>query len=135
MIDPGHGGVDTGASGVSGLVEKEVVFDLARDLARKLRATGQFRVAMTRETDVFVPLDERVTIARGAGAALLVSIHAELDQTGGRRRRRHGLHGVRPRLRRGGGAGVAESENSADRAAGVDAAGTSGEVADILFDM
>ncbi|MBK9082112.1 MAG: N-acetylmuramoyl-L-alanine amidase [Rhizobiales bacterium] len=134
VIDPGHGGVDTGASGVSGLVEKEVVFDFARDLARKLRATGQFRVAMTRETDVFVPLDERVTIARGAGAALLVSIHADsIKQAAGVAGAT--VYTVSDRASDAEAARVAESENSADRAARVDATEASGEVADILFDL
>jgi N-acetylmuramoyl-L-alanine amidase len=134
VIDPGHGGVDTGASGVSGLVEKEVVFDFARDLARKLRATGQFRVAMTRESDVFVPLDERVTIARGQGAALLVSIHADsIKQAAGVAGAT--VYTVSDRASDAEAARVAESENSADRAAGVDATEASGEVADILFDL
>src|SRR5208282_999362 len=76
MIDPGHGGIDRGAM-VKGLVEKELVFDFAKAVAAKLETDGRFKVVMTRDDDSFVPLSERVRMARDGNAALFVSIHAD----------------------------------------------------------
>jgi len=75
VLDPGHGGTDPGAVGVTGLPEKEVVLDVSLRAAKKLRALGA-KVIMTRDTDVFIPLTQRVTIAHNAGAAVFVSVHA-----------------------------------------------------------
>ncbi len=77
MIDPGHGGIDPGAVGVDNILEKKIVMDVARRLQRRLKATGRYRVAMTRTRDVFVSLDQRVDMSREAGADLFISIHAD----------------------------------------------------------
>jgi N-acetylmuramoyl-L-alanine amidase len=77
VLDPGHGGRDPGAIGVSGTYEKHVAFATATELARQLRQTGRYRVALTRQEDVFVPLDERVDIAQAQGASLFMSMHAD----------------------------------------------------------
>lgn len=77
MLDPGHGGKDPGAIGVSGTYEKQVALATATELRRLLEAGGQYRVAMTRARDLFVPLEERVAKAQDAGAALFVSMHAD----------------------------------------------------------
>jgi N-acetylmuramoyl-L-alanine amidase len=77
VLDPGHGGVDPGTISVSGYYEKYVVFDFCKVLKEKLEATGRFRVLMTRDTDVFVPLDARVLFASKEQASLLISIHAD----------------------------------------------------------
>lgn len=74
-IDPGHGGHDPGAI-VGGIMEKDVVLAVALDLAEALREAG-LRVVLTREDDRFLPLDARVAVARSAGAALLLSLHAD----------------------------------------------------------
>lgn len=74
-IDPGHGGTDPGAVGVSGLPEKEVVLDVSLQVANQLRAQGA-EVILTRSTDVFIPLTQRVSIAETAGADVFVSVHA-----------------------------------------------------------
>lgn len=74
-IDPGHGGTDPGAVGVSGLPEKEVVLDVSLQVANQLRAQGA-EVILTRSTDVFIPLTQRVSIAHAAGADVFVSVHA-----------------------------------------------------------
>jgi hypothetical protein len=74
-IDPGHGGTDPGAIGVTGLVEKDVVLDVSLRLRAFLERQG-VRVVMTRETDVFVDLGARVPIALREGATVFVSIHA-----------------------------------------------------------
>ncbi len=77
MLDPGHGGKDPGAIGVSGTYEKHVSLDTAFELRRQLEATGRYSVMMTRATDIFVPLDERVARAQARGATLFVSMHAD----------------------------------------------------------
>lgn len=74
MVDPGHGGRDVGALGLSGLLEKNVNLKLALILAQRLRSKG-YDVALTRTTDVFVPLSERSQMANRWGADLFVSVH------------------------------------------------------------
>jgi N-acetylmuramoyl-L-alanine amidase len=76
-IDPGHGGEDPGATGPSGLREKDVVLAVALALREKLNAVPGMRVMMTRDADFFVPLQERVRKARRVQADLFVSIHAD----------------------------------------------------------
>ncbi len=80
-IDPGHGGVDSGAMGLSGTPEKFYNLDVARRLAGLLESLG-VQVTMTRADDVYVPLDERVEIARRAGSEVLVSIHHNASTSG-----------------------------------------------------
>jgi N-acetylmuramoyl-L-alanine amidase len=75
VIDAGHGGDDQGARGPGGLLEKDIVLDVGRRLAAKLR-DGGVRVVLTREGDRFVGLEERTSIANDARADLFVSIHA-----------------------------------------------------------
>src|ERR1700733_11264614 len=60
MLDPGHGGKDPGAIGVSGTYEKQVALSTALELKRQLEAGGRYRVALTRTRDMFIPLDDRV---------------------------------------------------------------------------
>jgi N-acetylmuramoyl-L-alanine amidase len=77
MLDPGHGGKDPGAIGVSGTYEKHVSLAAALELKRQLEAEGRYRVALTRTRDTFIPLDDRVARAQAHGAALFVSMHAD----------------------------------------------------------
>ena len=77
MLDPGHGGKDPGAIGISGTYEKHIAFAAAEELRRQLLASGRCRVTLTRSRDVFVPLRTRVEIAQSRGAALFVSMHAD----------------------------------------------------------
>ena len=77
VLDPGHGGKDPGAIGVSGTYEKHVAFAAAEELRRQLTASGRCRVALTRGHDVFLQLRDRVEIAQAQGAALFVSMHAD----------------------------------------------------------
>src|SRR3954454_2976324 len=77
MLDPGHGGKDPGAIGISGTYEKHVAFAAAQELRRQLTAGGRCRVELTRGRDVFIPLQERVGIAQHRGATLFVSMHAD----------------------------------------------------------
>lgn len=80
MLDPGHGGKDPGAIGVSGTYEKHVAFAAAGELRRQLEVGGRCRVELTRTRDVFVPLEDRVGRAQRRGAALFVSMHADALQ-------------------------------------------------------
>ncbi len=75
MLDPGHGGKDPGAIGLGGLKEIDVILPVAKRVAEILAKQG-IAVKMTRNSDYFVGLDERVTMSREAGATLFVSIHA-----------------------------------------------------------
>lgn len=75
VLDPGHGGHDTGAIGPSGLLEKDVVLDLALRLRRLLQRQLGVRVLMTRTDDVFVPLPERSAFANRVKADFLISLH------------------------------------------------------------
>jgi N-acetylmuramoyl-L-alanine amidase len=74
VIDAGHGGRDSGASRRYGPPEKTVTLDVAQRLNRKLRES-QFRTVMTRSSDVFIPLDERVAIGNRQSNSIFVSIH------------------------------------------------------------
>ncbi len=76
VIDPGHGGHDSGAI-KNGVVEKEAVLAFSRVLRDKLNATGRYRVVMTRDRDEFIPLDERRDIAERHKAALFIAVHAD----------------------------------------------------------
>ncbi len=76
VIDPGHGGHDSGAQR-NGAVEKDVVLAFSLKLREKLQATGRYKVVMTRETDTFVELDERRDLADRAKAALFIAVHAD----------------------------------------------------------
>lgn len=78
LIDPGHGGADGGAPGVSGQAkEKELTLAFSRELRDLLAERGRVRVAMTREDDRTLPLEQRAAIARRIGAAMLVSVHMD----------------------------------------------------------
>ncbi|MCD7061109.1 N-acetylmuramoyl-L-alanine amidase [Pelagibacterium xiamenense] len=77
VIDPGHGGADSGARSDSGIQEKNIVLAFALKLQSLLAATGRFEVALTRDTDVFLGLGERVGLARSNQADLFISLHAD----------------------------------------------------------
>jgi N-acetylmuramoyl-L-alanine amidase len=76
VIDPGHGGVDSGAAGAAG-AEKDIVLAVARQLNRELLATGRYRVVMTRTSDVFVSLDRRLKLSQEHRAQLFISLHTD----------------------------------------------------------
>jgi N-acetylmuramoyl-L-alanine amidase len=83
VIDPGHGGHDSGAT-KHGAVEKDVVLAFALVLRDKLVQTGQYRVLMTRDSDVFVELDDRVAFAEKNDAALFIAVHADYANSNAR---------------------------------------------------
>ena len=75
MLDPGHGGKDPGAIGPTGLKEKDVVLTIGRMVRDRLARDGAFEARMTRESDVFIPLEERTAMANEARADIFVSLH------------------------------------------------------------
>ena len=82
VIDPGHGGQDTGTIGPGGVCEKDVTLDVARRLRASLRAElPGVEILLTRDGDRFVPLEERTAIANARGADLFISIHANASQS------------------------------------------------------
>ena len=134
VLDPGHGGVDSGAIGPGGAVEKTLVWAFSSELAARLEAGGRYRVVLTRHGDEFVSLDDRVKVARDADAALLISIHADTlqaaaDVSGAT------VYTVADRASDAEAARIAERENAADKAAGVEQKQEAEGVADILFDL
>ncbi len=80
VIDPGHGGIDSGAETADGIKEKDIVLAFALRLQELLVASGRFDVALTREDDTFLRLEERVALARTNKADLFISVHADSFQ-------------------------------------------------------
>ena len=133
MLDPGHGGKDPGAIGVSGTYEKHISLAAAHELKRQLESSGRYRVELTRTRDVFVPLDERVARAQSKGAALFVSMHADaLRDPGVRGASVYTLSNSASDAQT---AALAARENSADRFGGPGFRDTSPEVARILSSL
>lgn len=135
VLDPGHGGLDTGTKTASGDAEKVIVLEFAVMLRDRLEKSGKYRVVMTRTDDVFVPLGERVRFARERQAALFISIHADWLP------RREGnvqgasIYTLSEKASDAEAAHLAEAENKADVIAGIDLATEPDGVADILIDL
>jgi len=75
IVDPGHGGKDCGAIGIGGMLEKDITLAVAREVAARLRSQLECEVVMTRDSDVFIPLEERTAIANTREGDLFISIH------------------------------------------------------------
>jgi len=135
VLDPGHGGIDTGTKGPNGQMEKDIVLDFAKRLREKVESLGKYRVLLTRSDDTFVPLAERVRFAREAGAALLLSIHA--DSLARREGDAQGatVYTLSETATDPAAARLAEQENRADVIAGVDLKDQPDDVAGILIDL
>lgn len=133
VIDAGHGGVDPGAIGASGVYEKTITLDTAQQLRDILESTGRYRVVMTRDRDIFLRLRDRMQIARDAGGSLFISLHADSHPSSSVR----GLsvYTLSETASDAEAAALAARENRADVLAGVDLGGQIPEVADILFDL
>ena len=130
MLDPGHGGKDPGAIGVSGTYEKHIAALAASEFRNALERSGRYRVELTRSRDVFIPLEERVAIAQSRGAALFISMHA--DALVDRAVRGASVYTLSTTASDAQTAALARTENSADRFAGPDFLGTPPEVRRIL---
>lgn len=133
VIDPGHGGIDTGAKGVTGTQEKTITLAFALELKKMLEDTGRFDVFMTRDRDLFLRLDERVRIARQHEADLLISIHADAIRL--KNVRGATVYTVSDKASDAEAAAKAMRENLADEIAGIDVEEDNQEVADILIDL
>ncbi|HET7493765.1 MAG TPA: N-acetylmuramoyl-L-alanine amidase, partial [Bradyrhizobium sp.] len=134
VVDPGHGGPDNGTQSGSEM-EKNLVLEFALALRDRIEKSGKYRVVMTRSDDTFVPLNERVRIARNQSAALFVSIHADALP------RREGdaqgatIYTLSDRASDAEAERLAEAENKADAIGGVNLTEEPTEVADILIDL
>ena len=135
VLDPGHGGADPGAIGAAGTQEKRIVLAVAQELRRRLEAGGRVRVALTRGRDVFVPLAERVAIARRREAALFLSIHADSAPAGQAQARGASIYTLAETASDPFSAALARRENQADQAGGLRLPSVSPEVQRILLSL
>ncbi len=132
-IDPGHGGKDAGATGVSGVLEKDIVLAVALALKKELEGRGGYEVVLTREDDTFLSLKERVRVARDAKADLFISVHA--DSVGRPGVRGASVYTLSEKASDKEAEALAQAENDADVIAGVDLSGETDEVTGILIDL
>ena len=135
VLDPGHGGIDTGTKGPSGEEEKDIVLNFAQRLRERLEKSGKYRVLLTRTDDTFVALADRVRIARDAGATLFVSIHADSLPHGEGDAQGASIYTLSDTATDSEAARLAEKENRADVIAGVDLKSEPDDVAGILIDL
>ncbi len=134
VVDPGHGGIDTGAHGGGGVLEKDVTLAFGKTLGKLLEATGRYRVIYTRQDDFYISLGERVAIARRNNADLFVSIHA--NSFPGDSVRGAIVYTASDKASDKMAAALANTENELDALAGVDVnAADSGDVMSILNDL
>lgn len=135
VIDPGHGGPDNGTqAGGSDFMEKNLVLTFGLALRDRIAKSGKYRVVMTRDDDTFIPLDERVRIARNQSAALFVSIHADALPKGEGDAQGATIYTLSEKASDAKAERLAEAENRSDSIAGV----TISEepvVTDILIDL
>jgi N-acetylmuramoyl-L-alanine amidase len=133
VVDAGHGGIDGGAEGRNGTIEKTITLAFALELRNKLAKTGKYDVYLTRDTDEFLRLDERVRIARQHEADLFISVHADTIN-------RKGIRGatvytVSDKASDAEAEATADRENLSDTLAGIEMNEENHEVADILVDL
>jgi N-acetylmuramoyl-L-alanine amidase len=133
VLDAGHGGIDGGARGQHGTEEKNVTLGFARELRDLLASNTNFRVILTRDDDLFLPLAERVRLARQHEADVFVAIHADTI-------RMHGLRGATVYTNSDTASddlalAVARNENLSDAVAGLAVESQNAEVSDILIDL
>lgn len=133
VIDAGHGGVDPGATSVSGAYEKNIVLALALDVKAALDKDGKVTAVLTRDRDIFIPLRERVAIARAANADLFMSLHADIvtdpDIRG------LSVYTLSQTASDTEAEALADKENKSDIVAGIDFSNESPEVTNILIDL
>jgi len=139
VIDPGHGGIDPGATGVNSMAEKSIVLDVGRKLADTLNATGRYVVKLTRSSDVFVSLDERLSFSQKASADLFVSLHADAieERVFAESVRGATVYTLSERATDEQARKMAEKENASDLLAGLDSRDIQADdqVRGILFDL
>ena len=133
VLDPGHGGHDPGAIGYSGVYEKNITLAFGRELKALLDKTGKYKVYLTRNTDKFIPLRDRVKIARKYKADLFMSLHA--DSAKNRSAKGLSVYTLSETASDKEAAALAERENKADVIAGLNLVEHSKEVSDILINL
>jgi N-acetylmuramoyl-L-alanine amidase len=134
VLDPGHGGIDNGTQS-SGESEKSLVLSFGLALRDRLEKAGKYRVVMTRSDDTFIPLNDRVKIARGLSAALFVSIHADALPKGEGEAHGATIYTLSDKASDAEAQRLADSENKADAIGGVNLTEEPTDVADILIEL
>ena len=134
VIDAGHGGLDNGTQS-SGESEKNLVLGFALALRDRIEKNGKYRVVMTRTDDTFIPLDDRVKIARNQSASLFVSIHADALPRGEGDAQGATIYTLSDKASDTEAERLAEAENRADAIGGVNLTEEPTDVADILIDL
>jgi len=136
VIDPGHGGVDNGTQAGGGdIMEKNLVLGFGLALRDKIEKSGKYRVVMTRTDDTFIPLNERVKIARNESASLFVSIHADALPRGEGDAQGATIYTLADKASDAEAERLADAENKSDAIGGVNLTDEPTEVADILIDL
>jgi N-acetylmuramoyl-L-alanine amidase len=132
VLDPGHGGIDPGAER-DGTSEAALMLTFARELKEALIRDGRFRVVLTRDDDVFVPLETRTSIAREAGADLFLSLHADALAEGDAQGAT--IYTLAAEASDEATAALAERHDRDDLLAGIDLTAQDDVVAEVLMDM
>ena len=136
VIDPGHGGVDNGTQAGGGdIMEKNLVLGFGLALRDRIEKSGKYRVVMTRTDDTFIPLNERVKIARNESASLFVSIHADALPRGEGDAQGATIYTLADKASDAEAERLADAENKSDAIGGVNLTDEPTEVADILIDL
>jgi N-acetylmuramoyl-L-alanine amidase len=133
ILDPGHGGIDLGAKGQNGKLEKDIVLTVAKKVQARLQAMDRFDVALTRDDDTFLTLNERVQLARDNQANLFISLHADSYEEpfvrgGSIYTRDENATDILDKV-------LAENENQSDLVAGFKPPENQSVVVDILVDL
>lgn len=139
MIDPGHGGIDGGAVSATNVLEKNVVLAVGKELARQLNTGGRYDVRLTRQSDIFISLDQRLKLSLQHDVDLFVSLHADslAEGNGASAIRGATVYTLSERASDEHARRMAEKENASDAIAGLSVATGQGddEVKSILFDL
>jgi len=136
VIDPGHGGEDNGTQAGGGdIMEKNLVLGFGLALRDQIEKSGKYRVVMTRTDDTFIPLGDRVKIARSESAALFVSIHADALRRGEGDAQGATIYTLSDKATDSEAERLADAENKSDAIGGVNLSDEPTEVADILIDL
>ena len=133
VIDPGHGGVDPGATSRSGIFEKKITLAIAKKMKQHLDSLNRYTVYLTRSSDKFIRLRDRIAIARAKGADLFISLHADAIES--RKVSGMSVYTLSERASDKEAEALAEKENKADLIAGMDLNDNPPEVANILIDL
>jgi N-acetylmuramoyl-L-alanine amidase len=133
VIDPGHGGIDSGAVGKDGTLEKDLTLKFGLELAAELKKDGKIEPILTREDDTFLSLGDRVEVAQQHHAALFISIHA--DTVRQNYVRGATVYTLSDEASDALSQALAEQENRSDILAGLSLEDQPDDVADILFDL